>query len=162
MTPLAANHPSVILRRKKKLALRYASLAIVRDELGERAERHLSDVVQRQQIARFVVEVVQRAAQQGQPGREVRLLGVLGPRVGALRDIAAEHLQPVPRPAPVAGGDAATDLAQPQIHPLDRGQHVDLPVHDQEDLLTEIGEIGVAHAQPGQLAAYVRSETRVG
>ncbi len=152
-----ARHPTA--RARKPAADR---LAIVRDQLRERAERHLSDVVQRQQIARFVVEVVQRAAKQGQPDPEVGLVGGLGARVGALRDVAPEHLQPVPGPAPVAGGDAATDLAQPQIHPLDPGQHVPLPVHDEEDLLTEIGQIGVAHAQPGELAAYVRSKARVG
>jgi hypothetical protein len=39
-------------------------LAIVRDQPGKLAERHLSGVMEREQIARLVVEVVQSPAQQ--------------------------------------------------------------------------------------------------
>ena len=100
-------------------------LAIVRDQPGELAERHLTDVVQRQQIARLVVEVVEGPAQEGEHGTVVGLVGAIAaPGSGRSGVVPSQHLQPVPGAAPVAGGDAAADLAQPQVHPTDRGQQV--------------------------------------
>ena len=49
--------------------------------------------------------------------------------------VAPQHLQLVPGPAPVARGDASTDLAQPQVDATDRWELLPLAVHDQEDLL---------------------------
>ena len=111
------------------------------DQLGELGERHLADVVEGEQIARLVVEVVERPAQQGQHRALVRLVDGGGAGIGTLRLVPSQHLEPVPGAAPVAGGDAAADLAQPQVHSPDLGDHGPLAVDDEEDLLTEVGEI---------------------
>ena len=68
----------------------------------------------------------------------------LGPRLG----VAPEHLETVARPAPVAGRDAAADLAEPEIRPIDRRENVALPLRDEEHLLAEVRQVDLRSIRP--------------
>jgi hypothetical protein len=133
----------------------------VRDQLRERAERHLADVVEGEQIARFVIKVVQRPAQQREPAPDVGLVGGVGGDIGVFVGIASQHLELVPGAAPVARGDAPADLAQPQVDATDGGELVPLAVHDQEDLVAEVGQVRIAHAEPGEVSLHKRGKLRI-
>src|SRR4051812_42877763 len=100
--------------------------------------------------------MVERPAQECQLAADLEIVLPIGGRLDARLGIAPEHLESVERPAAVAGGDAATDLAQPEVRPIDPRENGALSLRDEEDLLAEIGQVGFTHAEIGEAPSHIR------
>lgn len=124
------------------------SLSITSHQSRQLDNRQVSEVVQSDHLALRLVQPIQCIHK---PRDGLDLLDffehALRALVGGIRKCIRGYLQPMLRTAPISGRDTPADGSQPVWHVAYRGKLPALLVHDQEDLVTEIVQIGLANAE---------------